>query len=151
MKAYLAECVGTFFLVFVGTGAIVVNDIVSGSVTHVGISAVFGLVVMVLIYCFGDTSGAHFNPVVTLAFASLRKFPFRKVPHYIAAQFLGALAASLVLKTLFPSHTTLGTTLPSAGNFPAFVFELLFTSSMISFIIFCEILVFLLQISRIGC
>src|SRR5262249_44793977 len=81
-----AELVGTFALVFAGTGAIVANDASGGAVTHVGVALTFGLVVLALVYALGDVSGAHLNPAVTLGFWAARRFPARDVPPYLAAQ-----------------------------------------------------------------
>ena len=67
-RELLAEALGTLFLVFAGCGAIAVNEVRSGAVTHVGISLVFGLIVLAMIYTLGDVSGAHINPAVTLGF-----------------------------------------------------------------------------------
>ena len=68
MKKLVAEFIGTFSLVFAGTGAIVINDVSGGSVTHVGVALTFGLIVLAMIYAIGDISGAHLNPAVTSAF-----------------------------------------------------------------------------------
>ncbi|HWG47728.1 MAG TPA: aquaporin, partial [Gemmataceae bacterium] len=95
MRKLAAELFGTFALVFAGTGAIVIDD-VRGGVTHVGISLVFGLIVLALIYALGDVSGAHINPAVTLGFAAARRFPLRSVVPYILSQCAGALLASLL-------------------------------------------------------
>src|SRR5437879_3513547 len=92
-----AEFVGTFALVFAGAGAIVIDTRQHGAVTHVGIAATFGLVIMVMIYAVGHISGGHFNPGVTLAFAAARHFPLRDVGPYWASQFFAALAAAGVL------------------------------------------------------
>ena len=62
MRKYLAEFIGTFALVFCGTGAIVINQESAGAVTHVGIAITFGLIVMSMIYTFGNISGAHLTP-----------------------------------------------------------------------------------------
>lgn len=127
MRRGLAEFLGTFALVFAGTGAIVVNQVQSGIVTHPGIAAVFGLIVTAMIYTFGDVSGAHLNPAVTLAFTAAGRFPTREVPLYLGAQVLGAVAASALLSQLFPGTKTLGETLPSGSTLQSFIFEMILT------------------------
>src|SRR4051812_49434954 len=112
MRKYPAEAIGTFALVFAGTGAIVINDVRGGVITHVGIAITFGLVVMTMIYALGDVSGAHLNPAVTLGFFAARRLPLRLVPPYIISQLVGACAASATLRAMFPDHATLGSTLP---------------------------------------
>jgi aquaporin Z len=114
MRKLATEMFGTFVLVFTGTAAIVVNQ-VHGHVTHVGVSLVFGLIVLALIYALGDVSGAHINPAVTLGFAAARRFPLRWVVPYILSQCAGALLASLFLRLLFPRHDGLGETRPIPG------------------------------------
>src|SRR5688572_3884664 len=111
MKKPLAEFLGTFFLVFAGTGAIVIDGVSGGAIGHAGIALTFGLVVLAMIHAFGDVSGAHLNPAVTLAFAVARRLPWGEVPAYLAAQLAGAFAASGLLKVLFPTGGTLGATL----------------------------------------
>lgn len=128
MKSCLAEFLGTFALVFTGTGAIVVNDISGGAITHVGVALTFGLIVMAMILTYGGVSGAHLNPAVTLALASARRFPWRKIPGYLASQFGGALCASLVLKVLFPAHLSLGATLPGGSAAQSFILEFILTA-----------------------
>jgi aquaporin NIP len=127
MKKYISEFIGTFSMIFCGTGAMTVNEVTGGEVTHVGIAITWGLIVMAMIYAFGETSGAHFNPAVTVAFAFAKKFAWKEVPKYITAQILGAFAASLVLWFLFPASETLGATIPTVGVWRAFVLELLLT------------------------
>lgn len=127
MKKLFAEFLGTFGLVFAGTGAIVINHVSGGTVTHPGIALTFGLVVMAMIYCFGDVSGAHLNPAVTTSFALARRFPWCEVPGYIVAQLAGALAASLLLHALFPGDSGLGTTRPAGSPAQSFVLELVLT------------------------
>ncbi|HEX8466127.1 MAG TPA: aquaporin [Abditibacterium sp.] len=122
-----AEFFGTFALVFCGTGAIVTNSVAGGAVTHVGIALTFGLVVMALIYSFGDISGAHFNPAVTLAFAAAKRFEWRCVMPYIGAQIGGAIWASLLLKVLFPGANTLGATTPRGSSLQSLVLEAILT------------------------
>ena len=119
--------IGTFALVFAGTGAIIVNDVSGGAVTHVGIALTFGLVVMVMIYSVGNVSGAHFNPAVTCAFGLAKRLPGSKVPPYVAAQLAGALLASALLWSMFPQHETLGSTLPAGSLLQSFIFEVVLT------------------------
>ena len=126
-KKCFAEFLGTFALVFAGTGAIVINDVSAGAVTHVGIALTFGLVVLAMIYAVGDISGAHINPAVTSAFWLSGRFPGRSVFPYIASQCLGAIVASAAMRLLFPAHTTLGTTLPAGSGTQSFVLELILT------------------------
>ncbi|KAB8335232.1 aquaporin [Scytonema tolypothrichoides VB-61278] len=112
----LAEAIGTFTLVFAGTGAVMVNDISKGAITHVGISFVFGAIVAALIYAMGHLSGAHFNPAVTLAFWTSGFFPKHQVLPYVIAQSLGAIAASALLLMSLGRVANLGVTLPLNGN-----------------------------------
>jgi len=114
-------------MIFCGTGAMTVNEVTGGEVTHVGIAITWGLIVMAMIYAFGETSGAHFNPAVTIAFAYAKKFAWKEVPKYITAQVLGAFVASLVLWFLFPASEYLGATIPTVDVWRAFVLELLLT------------------------
>lgn len=123
----LSESIGTFILIFCGTGAIIINDISGGSITHFGIAATFGLVVLAMIYTFGDLSGAHLNPAVSIGFAVAGRFPWREVGPYIIAQLLGALAASGTLHLLFPLHEKLGATFPAGSEWQSVVLELLLT------------------------
>jgi aquaporin NIP len=127
MKKYIAESVGTFGLVFCGAGAVTINEITGGAITHVGIAATFGLIIMTMIYALGDISGAHFNPSVTLAFAVSKNFPWKEVFPYIASQVLGAFVASVLLKLLFPASALLGTTLPAGSDLQSFVLEIILT------------------------
>ena len=127
MKKYLAEVIGTFALVFCGTGAIVINQESGGIVTHVGIAFTFGLIVMVMIYALGTVSGAHFNPAVTIAFTVARRFSIRDVLPYILSQLTGAFIASLVLRFFFPANELLGATLPAGSEVQSFVLEMLLT------------------------
>jgi aquaporin Z len=127
MRKLAAEMFGTFVLVFTGTAAIVVNQI-HGQVTHVGVSLVFGLIVLALIYALGDVSGAHINPAVTLGFAAARRFPLRSVVPYILSQCAGALLASLLLRLLFPENEGLGATRPVGSAWQSFVLELFLTN-----------------------
>lgn len=129
MKKLLAETLGTFTLVFAGTGAIVINAASHGAITHAGIALTFGLVVLAMIHTFGDVSGAHLNPAVTLAFAVARRFSWSEVPGYIGAQLVGAFSASGLLLLLYPeSPASLGATLPAGSALQSFVLELVLTA-----------------------
>ena len=126
-REYLAEIIGTFALVFAGTGAIVVNDVSGGVVTHAGIALTFGLIVMAMIYALGDVSGAHLNPAVTIAFYLAGRTKREIVVPYLAAQLFGAIAASLLLKILFSGHMTLGATIPNGPLWQSFILEVVLT------------------------
>jgi aquaporin Z len=126
MNKYLAEFIGTFALVFFGTGAMVI-DTVHPNIGVLGIAIAFGAVVMAMIYSFGDTSGAHINPAVTIGFAFAGRFEKKQVAPYIIAQILGAVAASYILKFLFPDQLLYGNTLPSDGWLQSFILEFILT------------------------
>ena len=132
--ALIAEFIGTFFLVFAGTGAIVVDSI-GHEVTHVGVSMVFGLVIAVLIYALGHISGAHFNPAVTVGFWALGEFPAKRVPWYVATQLIGAAAASALLFAIFGTAGGLGITMPRGGALESLIFETAMTFLLV-FVIF---------------
>ncbi len=134
MKKYCAEFIGTFGLVFAGTGAIIINDVSGGAVTHVGVALTFGLIVVAMIYAVGDVSGAHLNPAVTLGFFAARRLPGQMVMQYIISQLLGALAASALLRALFPRHPTLGITVPAGAAMQSFILEIVLTA-MLMFVI----------------
>jgi len=127
-KRSIAELLGTFALVLAGTGAIVINDVSGGAVSHLGIALTFGLIVMSMIYTFGDISGAHLNPAVTLGFVTARRMPANEGMSYIVSQIIGAIAASLVLRLLFPDHATLGATVPTGSTAQSFLLEFLLTA-----------------------
>lgn len=124
MRTYLSECIASFFLVFCGTGAVIVNEVSGGAVTNTGIAASFGLIVMAMILAVGDISGAHMNPAVTVAFALQKTFPSRKILPYILSQLCGALTASGILHFIFPTSSTLGATLPSGSATQSFLLEI---------------------------
>lgn len=127
MRKYLAEIIGTFALVFCGTGAIIINQETNGIISHVGIAITFGLIVTSMIYTVGDISGAHLNPAVTIAFWIAKEFSTKEVLPYIISQGIGAFIASITLKFLFPANDTLGTTLPSGSPMQSFILELILT------------------------
>ncbi|HXF10826.1 MAG TPA: aquaporin [Desulfuromonadaceae bacterium] len=127
MKKYCAEVLGTFALVFAGTGAIIIDQASHGAITHVGVALTFGLVVLAMIYTVGDISGAHLNPAVTLGFWLSGRMPGREVLPYAASQIAGALLASGLLRLLFPEDKLLGTTLPAGPEMQSFILETVLT------------------------
>lgn len=128
MKKFAAEFIGTFALVFAGTGAVVINEVSGGAITHVGIALTFGLIVLAMIYTVGDISGAHLNPAVSLGFFAARRFPLRELIPYILSQCAGAFVASGILRLLFPQNATLGATLPAGPTMQSFVLEAILTA-----------------------
>src|ERR1700743_3782597 len=127
MKKFLAELLGTYALVFAGTGAIVIDQQTHGSIGHAGVAITFGLIVMSMIYTFGDISGAHLNPAVSIAFTIAKKFPVKDLLQFVIAQILGGVSASFTLKTLFPTNELLGATLPAGSDMQSFVLEFILT------------------------
>ena len=127
MRKYVAEAIGTFALLFCGTGAIVINQETGGAVTHVGIAITFGFIVMAMIYTLGSISGAHLNPAVTIAFTLAGRFSRKEVLPYIISQLIGAVLASGTLKLLFRANETLGATLPAGTEVQSLVLEFLLT------------------------
>jgi aquaporin NIP len=125
-----AEGVGTFAMVFAGCGAIMVG------LSHGEVCAVFGLVIMAMIFATGHVSGAHFNPSVTLGFAIIGRFPWRQVPLYILTQILASIAAIALLSITIGTHETMGGTAlnPEVTAVGAFLLETSFTF-MLMFVI----------------
>jgi aquaporin Z len=127
MRKYIAEIIGTFALIFCGTGAIIINQESGGAITHAGIAATFGLIVIAMIYTVGNISGAHLNPAVTIAFWVAKVFPAKEILPYIISQGIGAFLASLVLRFLFPANQMLGASLPVGSEMQSFILELILT------------------------
>jgi aquaporin Z len=127
-RKYVAEFIGTFALVFAGTGAIITNDVTHGAVTNTGGALTFGMIILTMIYAVGDVSGAHFNPAVTLGFFAARRLEGKLILPYVLSQFSGALAASLLLRGLFPQHSTLGATAPAGPALQSLILEIILTA-----------------------
>lgn len=127
LRRSIAEIIGTFALVFCGTGAIVIDNASGGAVSHVGIALTFGLIVMAMIYGLGEISGAHLNPAVSIAFALAGRLPVSAMGFYIVSQLTGAFLASLTLRLLFPTDLLLGATLPAGAVMQSFVLEVILT------------------------
>jgi aquaporin NIP len=125
LRKYVAELIGTFALVFCGTGAIIIDQQTGGTITHSGVAITFGLIVMCMIYSLGNISGAHLNPAVSIAFTISGRFPLLRLPGYVISQLAGALLASYTLKLLFPSNQLLGATIPAGTEMQSFIFELI--------------------------
>jgi len=119
----IAEAIGTFFLVLIGPGAAMVDAHTNGGIGHAGVALAFAFVVLAMIYTLGHLSGAHINPAVTLAFWSVRRFPGGEVLPYLGAQCAGAVAASLVLRSILGPVGSLGATLPALPTGAAFAVE----------------------------
>lgn len=127
MKKCLAEFIGTFALVFCGTGAVIVNSLSNGSLGLLGISAAFGIIITAMVYVFGNISGAHINPAVTIALSVGKLMPKNEVLGYSFAQVLGAFFASGLLYFIFPEAKTLGETLPNGGILLSIILEIVLT------------------------
>ncbi|MCE1188342.1 MAG: aquaporin [Ignavibacteria bacterium] len=127
MKKYIVEFIGAFFIVFCGTGAIIVHEAFTNSISQQGIALSFGLTVAVLIYLFSEISGAHFNPAVSIVFWRFKRLSGTNVISYILAQLLGAVSAAFVLHIIFPGNRGLGATQPVGPEIQSFLIELLFT------------------------
>ncbi len=124
-----AEALATFALVFAGCGAIIANDHYHGALGSVGVSLVFGLIIMVMVYATGHLSGAHINPAVTVAFTLTRHFSLRDAVAYIAAQLTGATVAALVLLGVWTNKSAnLGATVPTVAVGSAFLYEAILTA-----------------------
>lgn len=127
MRKYFAEAIGTFALVFCGTGAIIIDQQTNGAVGHIGIAITFGLIVLCMVYTFGEISGAHLNPAVTIGFFIANRFNKKEIAPYIISQIVGGIVASLVLHFLFSQNENLGATNPNGSNSQSFILEFILT------------------------
>ncbi|MBA2457535.1 MAG: aquaporin [Gemmatimonadales bacterium] len=130
VRRAVAEALGTFFLVLIGPGAVMVNAYTDGAVGHVGVALGFAFVVIAMVYALGHLSGAHINPAVTLAFWSVRRFPGSQVAPYVVAQCLGAVAASALSRLALGPVGQVGATLPRVPPAVAFGVEWLLSFAL---------------------
>lgn len=136
-RSLFAELLGTFMLTLVAAGGDVIEAATERELGHAAKVVAPGLLVMGMIYTVGEVSGAHFNPVVTLAFAIRRDFPWRRVSGYWLAQVVGAILAALLLRSLFGNVGHLGATLPDSksGSIAAVIMEVVLTCLLVSVIL----------------
>lgn len=127
MKRYIAELVATFFLVFCGTGAMIVNTETQGAISHFGVATAWGLIVMIMIFAYGRISGAHMNPAVTISLVLIKLHPRKELLPYLGAQIIGGFLASLTMRGLFPENELLGASLPQGDVWQSFVMEFILT------------------------
>lgn len=136
LRRALAEGLAAFVLVFAGCGAIVTDSVRDGALGATGVAAVFGLVIMVMIYATGHLSGAHINPAVTIAFTLTRHFPPRDAVAYVGAQVVGASAGALVLLAAWSDKpAALGATVPSIETGTALLYEVVLTALLMFVIV----------------
>lgn len=131
MKKLIAEAIGTFGLVLIGTGSIVFDQQFDGLLGNIGIATSFGVAVFAMILSTASTSGAHLNPAVTLGLYFAGKIDVRQVTLYIAAQIVGAILASLMIAVAFGTIHSFGVTQPSAGIVSALLFEVVSTGVLV--------------------
>ncbi len=135
-RALFAEAWGTFLLVLVGAGAVVVSKM-TGQVSKAMEVVAPGMIVMSIIYFMGAVSGAHINPAVTIAFALRRHFPWKKVPFYISAQIIGGVLAASFLKAMFGHIGDVGATVPYSDfeTWKVLIIETVLTTGLINTIL----------------
>lgn len=133
-RGYFCEFIGTFLLVFFGTGSVIVSEEYNGIIQALGIGVVFGVTVWLLVQFLGKFSDCHINPAVSIAFYIKKELSAKKTFLYIFFQLFGALAASFILKFMFPTNQSLGNTLPSGSWQESFLLEF-FLSFVLMFVI----------------
>ena len=136
-RRLFSETLGTFLAVTVAVGGGTVAFWSHGAVSLGMLAAAKGMIVMVIIYFMGTVSGAHLNPAVTFAFAVRRNFPWSRVPGYIAAQFVGAIAGVYFIQCIFGDLFSHGATVPASGitTTSAFLLETMLSAGLISVIL----------------
>jgi len=122
LQRYTAEFIGTFILVAIGPGAVMVAAS-TDAFGHLGVALAFGLAVTLVVAGTGSIGGAHINPAVTLGLWSTRRFPRRDVLPYVLAQCAGAVAASFTSGWLLGAVANFGATVPALSTPRAFVIE----------------------------
>lgn len=134
-RRLFSELLGTFFLVLVAAGGSILHG--QGQISLEAAVVAPGLMVMAIILFMGAVSGAHLNPVVSLAFALRRDFPWKRVPGYVVVQLTGAALACLFLEAVFGNIHHLGATLPGPGYAPwqALLMEIVLTGGLVSVIL----------------
>lgn len=136
-RRLFSEIWGTFLLVLVAAGGGIVGAVSGGRASLAMTVVAPGIMVMAIIYFMGPVSGAHLNPAVTLAFAVRRNFPWKRVPGYVVAQFVGAVLAVSFLRAMFGTIGALGATLPGPGvsSVKALVMEVVLTTGLVNTIL----------------
>ncbi len=134
LRRIVAELLGTYGMVFAGTGAIMIDSLSGGKVTHLGIGITFGLIVAAMIFTFGPISGAHINPAVTLAFTITRRLRWTVAACYIPAQLAGGILASLTLYYLLGPTASMGATLPAGSVEQSLALEIILTFILMAII-----------------
>ncbi len=138
-KYFIAEIIGTFIIVFMGTGAIILDEATTGSVTHFGVCLIWGIAVASAILLAGRIHESHFNPAVTIALVVAGKFSAKRSVEHIIAQIIGAILASILLYLLFPKNSTLGSTLPSLSVWATVAIEVVISFLLMATIAAIEI------------
>ncbi|MEP7236157.1 MAG: aquaporin, partial [Ignavibacteriota bacterium] len=140
MKKYIAaEIIGTFIIVFIGTGAMILDESTSGSLTHFGVCLIWGIAVAFAIVSAGRIHESHYNPAVTLALVFAGKFSPKRSVEHILAQIFGAILASIILVVMFPKNPTLGATLPAISPWAAVAVEIAISFTLMSSIVLLEV------------
>jgi aquaporin NIP len=139
-KHLIAEILGTFIIVFIGTGAIILNEVSGGSITHIGVCLLWGFAVGLAIASAGRLAESHFNPAVTIALIFAGRFSAKRSFEHFAAQIFGAVLASIILYLIFPKNATLGSTLPSISPWIAAVIEIIISFVLMGSIALTEIM-----------